>query len=165
MRGSRKRGLGLLAVAVLAIGIVGAACDPAPPAEWNCPNQPDAVSLVILNRTNWDRGMNHLNTLNWNSTLACNARGHAEYMSRTNTFFHQDLNALIHDPLYVNYASLGENILTGPNSMDGNTMYNAWWNSPGHRANILGWYDAIGIAVQRTLMGKTWAVQEFGRHF
>jgi len=166
MRGSRKRRLGLLAVVVLTVAIVGAACDPAPPPEWNCPNSPDAVSLVILNRTNWDRGAHGmLPALNWNSTLACNARGHADYMARTGTFFHQDLNALIHDPLYVNYASLGENILQGPNSMDGATMYMAWWNSPGHRANIMGWYDSIGIAVQRTISGRTWAVQEFGRHF
>ena len=166
MRGSRKRRLGLLAVAVLAVAIVGAACDPAPPPEWNCPNNPDAVSLVILNRTNWDRGTHGmLPALNWNSTLACNARGHADWMANTGQFVHQDLNAVIHGPLYVNYASLGENILVGPNSMDGNTMYNAWWNSAGHRANILGWYDSIGIAVLRTMAGRTWAVQEFGRHF
>jgi uncharacterized protein YkwD len=165
MRGSRKRAMGLLAVVVLALAIVGAACDPSPPPERHCPDNPDAVSLVILNRTNWDRGMNHLNTLNWNSVLACNARDWANYMAGTGQFVHQDLNGVIHDPLYVNYAGLGENILVGPNSMDGNTMYNAWWNSAGHRANILGWYDVTGIAVLRTLAGRTWAVQEFGRHF
>ncbi len=166
MRGSRKRRLGLLAVAVLTIAIVGAACDPNPPPERNCPwNPPDAVTQTILNRVNWDRGMNGENGLNWNATLACNARDHANWMAGTGQLVHQDLNSVIHDPLYVNYASLGENILVGPNSMDGNTMYNAWWNSPGHRANILGWYDAIGIAVLRTLDGRTWAVQEFGRHF
>ena len=165
MRGSRKRRVGLLAVVVLTVAIVGAACDPSPPPERNCPDNPDAVSLVIMNRTNWDRGMNHLNTLNWNSVLACNARDWANYMASTGQFVHQDLNAVIHDPLYVNYAGLGENILVGPNSMDGNTMYTAWWNSAGHRANILGWYDVTGIAVLRTLAGRTWAVQEFGRHF
>jgi uncharacterized protein YkwD len=167
MRGTRKRGLGLLAAAVLAIGIVGAACDPSPPPERNCPeqNQASTVSIAIMNRVNWDRGMAHLNTLNWNSVLACNARDWADTMARTNQFVHQDLNSVIHDPLYVNYASLGENILVGPNSMDANTMYNAWWNSAGHRANILGWYDVIGVAVLRTLDGRTWAVQEFGRHF
>ena len=165
MRGSRKRRLGLLATAVLAIGIVGAACDPAPPPEWNCPGgPPDAITFTIQNRVNIDRQNQGLGVLWWNSTLACNARGHAQYMADTNTFFHQNLGALIRDPLYVNYASLGENILTGPSSMNGDAIHVAWMNSPGHFANIMGWYDAIGIAVIYN-GGKLWAVEEFGRHF
>jgi uncharacterized protein YkwD len=157
--------LALFAVVALTVAIVGAACDPAPPPERNCPTDPDAVSLVIMNRTNWERGLRGMNHLGWNKVLNCNARDWADYMARTGQFVHQDLNGLIHDPLYSPYASLGENILVGPNSMDGNTMFMAWWNSTGHRANILGWYDSIGIAVLRTLDGRTWAVQEFGRHF
>jgi len=31
--------------------------------------------------------------------------------------------------------------------------------------NIMGWYDAIGIAVARGGDGRLWAVEEFGRHF
>jgi uncharacterized protein YkwD len=155
----------LLATVLLTIAIVGAACDPSPPPEWNCPDSPDAVSLVIMNRTNWDRGLHGLNMLNWNSVLACNARDWANYMASTGQLVHQDLSAVMAGSLYVNYAALGENILVGPNSMDGDAMYNAWWNSAPHRANILGWYDVIGIAVVRTLDGRTWAVQEFGRHF
>jgi len=165
MRGTRKRRLGLLATAILAIAIVGAACDPAPPPEWNCPGgPPDAVTFTILNRVNADRQSQGLGTLWWNSTLACNARGHAQYMASTGSFFHQNLGALIRDPLYVNYASLGENILTGPSSMSGDAIHVAWMNSPGHYANIMGWYDAIGIAVAYN-NGKLWAVEEFGRHF
>ena len=60
----------------------------------------------------------------WNSTLACNARGHAgnTWPARA-TFFHQNLGALIRDPLYVNYASLGENILVGPGGMNGDDIH------------------------------------------
>jgi len=165
MWGSRKRRLGLLAAIVLAVAVVGAACDPMPPPERNCPTDPDAVDQVIWNRMEWERGLRGMNHLNWNRTLSCNARDWADNMARTGQLYHQDLNSLIHDPLYVNYAALGENILVGPNSMDGNAMFMAWWNSPGHQANMLGWYDSIGIYVERTMSGRTWAVQEFGRHF
>ena len=167
MRGSRKRRLGLLATAVLAIAIVGAACDPTPPPEWNCPyGPPDAITTTIVTRVNIDRTqLRGLNALNWNATLACNARGHAQYMANTASFFHQNLGNLIHDPLYVNYASLGENILVGPGNMNGDAIHVAWMNSPGHFANIMGWYDAIGIAVARGPDGRLWAVEEFGRHF
>ena len=166
MQTSRKRRLGLLATAVLAIGIIGAACAPAPPAAWNCPGgPPDAVTFTILNRVNIDRQNSGRPGLWWNSTLACNARGHAEYMARTGSFFHQNLGSLIRDPLYVNYASLGENILVGPGSMNGDSIHVQWMNSPGHFANIMGWWDAIGIAVIRGPDGRLWAVEEFGRHF
>ena len=165
MRGTRKRRLGLLATAILAIAIVGAACDPAPPPEWNCPNgPPDAITFTIVSRVNVDRQNQGLNALWWNGTLACNARGHAQYMAGNGSFFHQNLGGLIRDPLYVNYASLGENILTGPSSMNGDAIHVAWMNSPGHYANIMGWWDAIGIAVAYN-NGKLWAVEEFGRHF
>jgi uncharacterized protein YkwD len=166
MRGSRKRRLGVLATAVFAIATVGAACDPAPPPEWDCPiGPPDAVTLTIVTRVNVDRQNAGLNALNWNSTLACNARGHAHNMADNGTFFHQDLGVLIRDSLYVNYASLGENILVGPGNMSGDTIHVSWMNSPGHYANIMGWYDVIGIAVAKGPDGRMWAVEEFGRHF
>jgi uncharacterized protein YkwD len=166
MRGLRKRRLGLLATAVLAIVLVGSACDPAPPAEWNCPSgPPDTITYTIVVRVNADRTARGLNALNWSATLACNARGHAQYMANTGTFFHQNLGAMLSDPLYVNFASLGENILVGPGNMTGDTIHQAWMNSPGHYANIMGWWDAIGIAVARGPDGRMWAVEEFGRHF
>jgi uncharacterized protein YkwD len=167
MLGSRNRRLGLLATAVLAIAIVGAACDPAPPPERNCPGgPPDAITFTILNRVNIDRTqLAHIGGLWWNPTLACNARDHANWMASTGNFTHQNLGGLIRDPLYVNFASLGENILVGPGSMNGDAIHVSWMNSPGHFANIMGWYDAIGIAVARGADGRLWAVEEFGRHF
>jgi len=166
MRGSRKRRLGLLATAVLAIAIVGAACDPAPAPERNCPGgPPDAITFTILNRVNADRAAAGLGGLWWNSTLACNARDHASWMASTGNFSHQDLGGVIRDPLYVNFNSLGENLIVGPGTMDGNAMHTSWMNSPGHRDNIMGSFDAIGISVVQGPDGRLWGVEEFGRHF
>jgi uncharacterized protein YkwD len=63
------------------------------------------------------------------------------------------------------FLSEGENLALG-NFTDDQALVQAWMNSPGHRANILGKYNEIGIAVgQGTYEGNsTWlAVQEFGR--
>ena len=49
--------------------------------------------------------------------------------------------------------------------MNGDSIHVAWMNSPGHYANIMGWFDVIGIAVVRGPDGRLWAVEEFGRHF
>ena len=63
------------------------------------------------------------------------------------------------------YLSEGENLALG-NFADDQALVQAWMDSPGHRANILGKYSEIGLAVGRgTYEGEsTWlAVQEFGR--
>ena len=78
---------------------------------------------------------------------------------------HQNLGGLIRTGGYSNFASLGENILVGPGSMTGDDIHVAWMNSPGHYANIMGWYDTIGIAIAHGADGRVWATEEFGRHF
>jgi uncharacterized protein YkwD len=64
------------------------------------------------------------------------------------------------------YIAVGENLALG-NYKDDRTLVQAWMDSPGHRANILGAsYTEIGIAVGKgTYEGQTtWlAVQEFGK--
>lgn len=64
------------------------------------------------------------------------------------------------------YVVIGENLALG-NFKDDQALVQAWMDSPGHRANILGAsYAEIGVAVgQGTYEGnRTWiAVQEFGK--
>ena len=64
------------------------------------------------------------------------------------------------------YVVIGENLALG-NFKDDQALVQAWMDSPGHRANILGAsYTEIGIAVGKgTYEGRTtWiAVQEFGK--
>lgn len=64
------------------------------------------------------------------------------------------------------YLSIGENLALGDFEND-EKVVEAWMNSPGHRANILGaHYAEIGVATQKRFFEgrETWiAVQIFGR--
>jgi uncharacterized protein YkwD len=58
------------------------------------------------------------------------------------------------------YPSWGENVAYG---YEASRIDQAWWDSEGHRANILGrQYQAVGIAFVRDRDGTFWAVQIFG---
>jgi len=164
---SRKRRLALLATVVLGIALVGAACGEPPPPPAHCPTGPqDAITSTIYSRTNIDRKViANYGPLWWDAGLACNAQDWANAMASSGNFSHQNLGGLIRTSGYSNFASLGENILVGPGGMTGDAIHVAWMNSPGHYANIMGWYDSIGIAIAYGPDGRVWATEEFGRHF
>jgi len=170
----RGRRIGSLA-AVAALAVVLAACRPpaattktaaaAPAAAQNCPAAPsDPTIQRLFDRVNSDRAANGLGPLSWNPQLTCLAQDHSNWMAATGSFTHRDLQATINQPDYAGYASLGENILVGPQSMTADAMEDAWMNSPGHRANILSAnFDSIGIALANSSDGRVWATQNFGR--
>ena len=56
------------------------------------------------------------------------------------------------------WSRWGENVARGYPS--GAAMYDGWWNSPGHKANMLGDYTDVGIAFVQA-NGSTWGVQVF----
>jgi uncharacterized protein YkwD len=164
-----KRRIGLV-VAAAGVVMLLAACQPQAPAvkaASTCgPATPDnSITLAVFNRVNSDRAANGLAPLAWNPQLACLAQDHSNHMATTGDFSHRDLSVTIRQPDYAGYASLGENILVGPNTMSGTDMETAWMNSPGHRANILSPnFDSIGIAVGWSPDGRIWATQNFGRY-
>jgi uncharacterized protein YkwD len=163
-----KRRIGLVVVLAGAM-LVLAACQPQATkvaATSTCgPSAPDnSITQQIFDGVNSDRAANGLGPLSWNPQLACLAQDHSNWMATTGSFTHRDLSATIRQPDYSGYASLGENILVGPNTMTGAQMEAAWMNSPGHRANILSPnFDSIGIAVGWSPDGRIWATQNFGR--
>jgi uncharacterized protein YkwD len=171
----RGRRIGSLAAAA-ALAVVLAACRPpaattktaatAAPAATNCPAAPsDPTIQRLFDRVNSDRAANGLGPLSWNPQLTCLAQDHSTWMASTGSFTHRDLQATINQPDYAGYASLGENILVGPQTMTADQMEDAWMNSPGHRANILSAnFDSIGIALADSSDGRVWATQNFGRH-
>jgi uncharacterized protein YkwD len=169
-KSKNRRRIGLIVV-VAAVVMLLAACRPQAnstvAAASTCgPAAPDnSITQAVFDRVNSDRAANGLGPLSWNPQLACLAQDHSNWMATTGNFSHRDLSVTIRQPDYSSYASLGENILVGPNSMSGGQMEDAWMNSPGHRANILSAnFDSIGIAVGWSSDGRIWATQNFGRH-
>ncbi len=77
-----------------------------------------------------------------------------------------DNGAMTHNPNYSSQIPSGwtraaENVAQGWPSPE--AVHNAWMNSPGHRANILGDYTDIGISFL-TIDGTTWAVENFAKY-
>ncbi|TCZ75342.1 hypothetical protein E0485_17740 [Paenibacillus albiflavus] len=113
----------------------------------------------VLDLVNQERSKAGLQPLTMNSALSKMAMDKAQDMINNNYFDHQS-------PTYgspfdmmrsygINYSTAGENIAKGQSSPT--EVMNAWMNSPGHRANILGsGFTQIGIAYYN----RAW-VQEF----
>ena len=61
----------------------------------------------------------------------------------------------------------GENVaMYGPSSASdaeaaGRELAEMWWNSSGHRANMLGNYKGLGVGVYRTASGEIYGTQIF----
>lgn len=101
--------------------------------------------------TNSERQKQGLGPLSWDSRLYRAALDHATDMATRGYFSHvtpEGLGPGARLQKYsVSYRSYGENIAYGYNT--GLSAMNGWMNSSGHRANILGDYSAVGIAVYK----------------
>ena len=87
------------------------------------------------------------------------ARAHAERLADELNLYHQDLTPVLNET-DLNWAA--ENIACG--QPDAATAHLAWWNSPGHHANIMNpEFDQIGVGVAQGRNGTWFYVQLFGR--
>lgn len=133
----------LLATSALLIPATSAAAAPAD----------DIYSLV-----NQTRAANGQNTLARNGSLDQVAAAWANQLAAS--------GVLAHNPNYpsqipAGWSRAGENVARG--QVDANQMHTEWMASPGHRANILGDYTAIGVAFL-VAGGTTWGVQVFANY-
>lgn len=105
------------------------------------------VANQILSLVNLERSKQGLSSLSLDSQLSKVAQIKAEDMANRGYFSHDS-------PTYgspfdmmqqfgVSYRSAGENIAQGQQSPQ--AVMNAWMNSSGHRANILGDYTHLGV--------------------
>jgi uncharacterized protein YkwD len=153
----RKTAAIVLLMAVVGLGLTGCFPDTSstPPS--------DPFINDLYNRMNYDRATVGRPPLTWSPKLANNAGWWAHQMSNANSLYHQNLSALLSTSDYVNYWTLGENILVGPGSMTPAQIESAWRNSGPHWANISsGSFNVAGIGIYRGPDGRIWAVQEFG---
>jgi|GEM_PF-1257506 len=165
MRATAKQ-RAIAVIAAMVIAVVSSACaPPAPPAPPACvgpAGPPDAVSAAVLNATNVSRAGASLGPLAWNPQLWCLASAWSNHLAAINALVHRDLNATIRSPEFGGYRTVGENILSGPAGMSGDTMNAMWMGSPLHQANILSpAFSSIGFAYTIS-GGQVFATENFG---
>lgn len=118
----------------------------------------------VTSLVNKERAAAGLNALTLDAALSKVAQAKAEDMAKNGYFSHTS-------PTYgspfdmmksfgIKYSAAGENIAKGQKSAD--SVMNAWMNSSGHKANILGSsYEKIGVGYTTDAQGNTYWVQMF----
>ena len=113
----------------------------ATPALASSGEEASFVSLINAERAN--RGLTNLEVY-WD--LVDDARIHSNVMNDADDLFHSSNLANVTS----GWASLGENVGVGPTVDD---LHTAFMNSAGHRDNILGDWDTIGVGVTHSDQG------------
>lgn len=113
---------------------------PAPASSVRAPTDP--TMLELFNLVNQARAENGLEPLSWSNGLAADAAVRAQEI--VTSFSHtrpdgSDWWTVDPDLMY------GENLACGQSTAQ--EVFNSWWASPGHRANILGDYRTCGFAL------------------
>jgi uncharacterized protein YkwD len=133
-----------------------------------------AAQALLVQRTNAYRAANGLPALRVNLLLMQDAQGHADNMARQDRYGDSDTNGHIldgHDYFYrlnavgYRYTWMGENVAYNFGyDNPAATLMDQWWNSAGHRENILNpKFTEIGVGVARGASGRTYGVQVFAQ--
>jgi hypothetical protein len=109
---------------------------------------------TLFSRINSSRSASGLAPLETYWDLTDDARAHSARM--------MDRGSIYHNPSLGSvtgvWQALGENVGMG---VDLNAMHDAFMNSPGHRANILGNYNYVGVGVKTDASGVSWVTVVF----
>ena len=112
---------------------------------------------LLLSSLQHERKVSKLAPLTQHAGLRDIARSHAEHMAATKNLAHSpDLGGRV--ATVVNWQRVGENVGYG-SSMD--AIHQKFMSSAGHRANILGNYNLVGVGVSRDETGRYWVVEIF----
>jgi uncharacterized protein YkwD len=120
----------------------------------------ERVSLDLANSARVKRG---LPALAWDDGASGTARGHSEDMAANGFFDHTNLQGEgLGDRLTgdnVSFRAAGENIAYGQTSAV--FAHEGWMNSAGHRRNLLGDFELLGVGVAFTDSGVPYYTQNF----
>ncbi len=152
-----KRVAVVLMTALVALGV--SSCAP-PASSTPGASAPGDVSAIVQ-AMNQDRAAAGLGSLGYNDQLAASGANWASSIAAGGSLVHQNLSAILAQPSYSGYHTIGENLLVGPDGMSAGAMESAWMNSPGHRANILGAFSTVGVGIAHS-GGRIWVAVEFG---
>lgn len=167
MWGDLRRRAISIATGLVATGVVAALLGPGAMPAQAAGFDPNAAEQQLFTLINQDRAQNGLGPLVQNPTLFNIARGaphqvcgggltfhgRAQDMIERGYFSHQIPSCNLYvwpilDSYGVQYSSAGENIgwnTDSPQATSTANMNTAFMNSAGHRANILGSYNQVGL--------------------
>lgn len=154
-----KKLIGLLLAFAVAVGSVSGLSVGAVAAQAaTTPDDLGTMRAKILNDTNAYRAAAGQPPLQMSSGLNTTAQNWSISQA--------DNKLMAHDPNYVSklpgsYYNTGENVGAGSYYTD---ITAAWYSSPGHRANLLGLYNEIGIGVAYDDDGNPYYTQYFGNN-
>ncbi len=123
------------------------------------PRPAHAGASDVYNLLNQTRTAQGLPRLARNASLDAVAQRWTQRMLSTGDFRH---NPNVGSEIPGGWQSWGENIAMGYRT-DGD-LHQAWMNSPGHRANILGGFNSVGIGWVKDGYGGIWATQVFATY-
>ncbi|MEA2009912.1 MAG: CAP domain-containing protein [Actinomycetota bacterium] len=142
MRTTRKISIVVVALVVMTVGL-------ALPAQ-------AGTEGAFLSKINASRAAAGLAPVSVHSDLVPDARAHsAEMMAAGNIYHTSPLSAVA-----SGWEALAENVGAGP-SVD--SLHAAFMASSGHRRNILGDYNYVGIGVSQSDSGQLWVTVIFMR--
>lgn len=120
--------------------------------------QLDAARAHILADTNAARARAGLPALLPLAGLHTTAQNWAAHLARTGEFRHNPSSTSTYP---AGWSRAGENIAQG---YDAESVVDAWLNSSGHRANILGDFTHLGVGVAWDAQGRPYYVQNFATY-
>jgi len=162
-RRALRAGLGALLVAALAatapVGSSLAASTPAAPQLVSATSAAsyEAQFLDLLNQTRAAFGLPRLVD---NINVAGTSRSWSDYMRAVNGLSHDPNLAKTVGSLVPNWTRIGENVGVGYSVK---SIHDAFFNSSGHRANMLGDYNQVGIGVVVGGDGRIWVTVRFAK--
>ena len=124
----------------------------------------ETISKQIVTFTNQFRASNGRSNLVWNEIISSIGRAYSIRMARgIDPFGHNGFTCRVSlFPLAAQAA--GENLYFTSNATSSNIArmaVDAWINSPGHRANLLGQYNYCGVGVFQNNAGVWYVTQLF----
>jgi hypothetical protein len=118
------------------------------------PSDDEHEFLRLLNQ---DRVAAGLPALVSDATLASTSRSWSSTMAAAGKIYHASNLGQIAESIEPAWQKIGENVGVG---YDVGGLHTAFMNSPGHRDNIMGGYNRVGIGVVH-VDGKTWVTVRF----
>lgn len=130
---------------------------PMPPAPAPAPAPiPADTDAEVIARVNAYRAAYRLPPMVADGRLTTAAQQHAAFMARVGRMAHEGIGdgtpwSRMRAAGYA-FASAAENVAMGQPTVD--SVMSAWLGSPGHRANIVGSYQNIGVGMATDAAGQ-----------